>query len=103
MTAAGRYIITSNGLTDWDPDEVGVPEGSIGVLANTVHEKPAGAGRPPGVPSQPRATPQISTVMSSVCMWGWGTSVTGGSGPGVESATASRNALVVSGVPSEAK
>jgi len=38
MTAAGRYITTSNGLTDWYPDEVGVPDGSIGTLANTVHE-----------------------------------------------------------------
>ncbi|SFL25202.1 amidohydrolase family protein [Geodermatophilus ruber] len=38
MTAAGRYITTSNGLTDWYPDSVGVPEGSIGVLANTVSE-----------------------------------------------------------------
>ncbi|MCE0767388.1 amidohydrolase family protein [Pseudonocardia kujensis] len=36
MTAAGRYITTSNGLTDWFPDSVGVPEGSIGVLANTL-------------------------------------------------------------------
>jgi imidazolonepropionase-like amidohydrolase len=38
MTAAGRYITTSNGLTDWFPDSVGVPEGSIGVLANTLPE-----------------------------------------------------------------
>lgn len=38
MTSAGRYITTSNGLTDWYPDSVGVPEGSIGVLANTVSE-----------------------------------------------------------------
>jgi imidazolonepropionase-like amidohydrolase len=38
MTAAGRYITTSNGLTDWYPDSVGVPEGSIGVLANTMPE-----------------------------------------------------------------
>jgi imidazolonepropionase-like amidohydrolase len=36
MTAAGRYITTSNGLTDWFPDSVGVPEGSIGVLHNNV-------------------------------------------------------------------
>jgi imidazolonepropionase-like amidohydrolase len=36
MTSAGRYITTSNGLTDWYPDSVGVPEGSIGVLANTL-------------------------------------------------------------------
>jgi imidazolonepropionase-like amidohydrolase len=38
MTAAGRYISTSNSLTDWFPDSVGVPEGSIGVLANTLPE-----------------------------------------------------------------
>lgn len=36
MTAAGRYITTSNGLTDWYPDSVGVPEGSIGILTNTL-------------------------------------------------------------------
>jgi|tagenome__1003787_1003787.scaffolds.fasta_scaffold20988828_2 imidazolonepropionase-like amidohydrolase len=36
MTSAGRYITTSNGLTDWFPDSVGVPEGSIGVLHNNV-------------------------------------------------------------------
>ncbi|MHA6794308.1 amidohydrolase family protein [Pseudonocardia bannensis] len=36
MTSAGRYISTSNSLTDWYPDSVGVPEGSIGILANTV-------------------------------------------------------------------
>lgn len=36
MTAAGRYLTTSNGLTDWFPDSVGVPEGSIGVLHNTL-------------------------------------------------------------------
>ncbi|GAA1142241.1 amidohydrolase family protein [Nocardioides aquiterrae] len=36
MTAAGRYISTSNSLTDWYPDSVGVPEGSIGILANTL-------------------------------------------------------------------
>jgi imidazolonepropionase-like amidohydrolase len=38
MTSAGRYITTSNGLTDWYPDSVGVPEGSIGVLANSLPE-----------------------------------------------------------------
>ncbi len=38
MTAAGRYITTSNGLTDWYPDEVGVPDSSIGMLANTTDE-----------------------------------------------------------------
>jgi imidazolonepropionase-like amidohydrolase len=36
MTAAGRYISTSNGLTDWYPDSVGVPEGSIGIVHNTL-------------------------------------------------------------------
>jgi imidazolonepropionase-like amidohydrolase len=36
MTSAGRYLSTSNSLTDWYPDSVGVPEGSIGVLHNTV-------------------------------------------------------------------
>src|SRR5487761_857297 len=38
MTSAGRYITTSNGLTDWYPDSVGVPDGSIGVLANSAPE-----------------------------------------------------------------
>lgn len=38
MTTAGRYITTSNGLTDWYPDSVGVPEGSIGIVANTMSE-----------------------------------------------------------------
>ncbi len=36
MTSAGRYITTSNRLTDWYPDSVGVPEGSIGIVANTL-------------------------------------------------------------------
>ena len=36
MTAAGRYISTSNSLTDWYPDSVGVPEGSIGIVTNTL-------------------------------------------------------------------
>lgn len=36
MTTAGRYLTTSNGLTDWYPDSVGVPEGNIGTLTNTV-------------------------------------------------------------------
>jgi imidazolonepropionase-like amidohydrolase len=35
MRTAGRYITTSNGLTDWYPEDVGVPDGSIGTLANT--------------------------------------------------------------------
>ncbi len=37
MTSAGRYISTSNGLTDWFPDSVGVPEGSIGIVHNTLN------------------------------------------------------------------
>ncbi len=36
MTTAGRYITTSNGLTDWYPEPVGVPDSSIGTLANTI-------------------------------------------------------------------
>ncbi len=35
MTTAGRYLSTSNSLTDWYPDDVGVPASSIGVLTNT--------------------------------------------------------------------
>jgi imidazolonepropionase-like amidohydrolase len=38
MTSAGRYLTTSNGLTDWYPDSVGVPAGNIGVLTNTVDQ-----------------------------------------------------------------
>lgn len=38
MTSAGRYLTTSNGLADWYPTWVGVPDGSIGVLTNTVDE-----------------------------------------------------------------
>jgi imidazolonepropionase-like amidohydrolase len=38
MTSAGRYLTTSNGLTDWYPDSVGVPAGNIGTLTNTVDE-----------------------------------------------------------------
>lgn len=38
MTAAGRYITTSNGLTDWYPDEAGVIEGGIGKRCNTLDE-----------------------------------------------------------------
>ncbi len=38
MRTAGRYITTSNGLTDWYPEAVGVPDGSIGSLANTPAE-----------------------------------------------------------------
>ena len=36
MTSAGRYITTSNGLTDWYPDSVGVPDGSIGIVHNNL-------------------------------------------------------------------
>ena len=36
MTSAGRYLTTSNGLTDWYPDSVGNPEGGIGILVNTL-------------------------------------------------------------------
>lgn len=38
MTTAGRYITTSNGLTDYYPTTVGNPEGAIGKLANTLPE-----------------------------------------------------------------
>lgn len=38
MTAAGRYITTSNGLTDWYPDDAGVIEGGIGIRCNTLDE-----------------------------------------------------------------
>lgn len=37
-TSAGRYLSTSNSLTDWYPDSVGVPDGSIGILTNTEAE-----------------------------------------------------------------
>jgi imidazolonepropionase-like amidohydrolase len=38
MSAAGRYLSTSNSLTDWYPDEVGVPAGNLGVLTNNIQE-----------------------------------------------------------------
>ena len=38
MTSAGRYITTSNGLTDWYPDDVGAVEGNIGIRCNTLDE-----------------------------------------------------------------
>jgi imidazolonepropionase-like amidohydrolase len=38
MTSAGRYMTTSNGLTDWFPDGVGNPETSTGKLTNTPAE-----------------------------------------------------------------
>lgn len=41
MTSAGRYLTTSNGLTDWFPDATGNPESSIGKLTNTADEMKA--------------------------------------------------------------
>ncbi len=38
LTTAGRFITTSNGISDFYPESVGVPESSIGVVANTVDE-----------------------------------------------------------------
>ncbi|HLI00573.1 MAG TPA: amidohydrolase family protein [Acidimicrobiales bacterium] len=38
MWTAGRYITTSNGLSDPYPEAVGVPESGLGVLANTLAE-----------------------------------------------------------------
>jgi imidazolonepropionase-like amidohydrolase len=38
MTTAGRFISTSNGISDWYPSSVGVPDSSIGKVANTVDE-----------------------------------------------------------------
>ena len=38
LFAAGRYISTSNGLTDYYPTSVGSPAGGIGTLANTLPE-----------------------------------------------------------------
>jgi imidazolonepropionase-like amidohydrolase len=38
MTTAGRFITTSNGISDWYPSQVGVPQSSIGVLADTTDE-----------------------------------------------------------------
>lgn len=38
IATAGRYITTSNGLSDWYPDSVGVPQGSIGTLCNSAAE-----------------------------------------------------------------
>jgi len=38
VATAGRFITTSNGLSDFYPTDVGVPLGSIGVLANTRDE-----------------------------------------------------------------
>jgi imidazolonepropionase-like amidohydrolase len=38
MWTAGRFITTSNGIADFYPMTVGVPEGSIGTVANTIDE-----------------------------------------------------------------
>jgi imidazolonepropionase-like amidohydrolase len=38
MYTAGRYLTTSNGLTDFYPDSVGNPQGGIGILTNTLAE-----------------------------------------------------------------
>jgi imidazolonepropionase-like amidohydrolase len=38
MTSAGRYLTTSNGLTDWFPDSTGNPEASTGKVTNTAAE-----------------------------------------------------------------
>lgn len=38
VSTAGRFITTSNGLADFYPTDVGVPESSVGVLANTPDE-----------------------------------------------------------------
>jgi imidazolonepropionase-like amidohydrolase len=38
LTTAGRFITTSNGISDFYPTSVGVPEGSIGIVANTLDE-----------------------------------------------------------------
>lgn len=38
MTTAGRFISTSTGIGDFYPSSVGVPEGSIGTVANTIDE-----------------------------------------------------------------
>jgi len=38
MTSAGRYLSTSNSLTDYYPDHGTKPDGGVGVLTNTIHE-----------------------------------------------------------------
>lgn len=38
MSSAGRFITTSNGLTDFYPDSVGLVEGRLGVRCNTIDE-----------------------------------------------------------------
>ena len=44
-TTAGRYLSTSNSMTDWYPDPVGVPESSIGLLTNSLPEMMAAVRR----------------------------------------------------------
>ena len=41
MTTASRFITTSNGISGWYPSSVGVPESSIGALANTPDAAPS--------------------------------------------------------------
>ncbi len=38
MTTAGRFLSTFNGISDWYPSSVGVPESSIGKVVNTADE-----------------------------------------------------------------
>jgi len=38
IATAGRFMTTSNGIADFYPSSVGVPEGSIGTVVNTVDE-----------------------------------------------------------------
>ena len=38
MTTAGRFLSTSNGIADWYPTSVGVPDSSIGKVVNTADE-----------------------------------------------------------------
>ena len=45
MTSAGRYLTTSNGIADFYPTSVGVPEGSVGLLTNNAEEMVAAVRR----------------------------------------------------------
>ena len=38
MTSAGRFLSTFNGISDWYPTSVGVPDSSIGKVVNTADE-----------------------------------------------------------------
>jgi imidazolonepropionase-like amidohydrolase len=38
MTTSGRFLSTSNGISDWYPSSVGVPDSSIGKVVNTADE-----------------------------------------------------------------